>query len=260
MRSLDIGATGMLAQQMNVEVTSHNIANMNTTAFQRRRIQFQDLLYQTLRRVGTQSSEEGTIVPSGVQVGLGVKPAAVYRITQQGTLVKTDNTYDMAIRGRGYFQVNLPGGGQGFTRDGAFSLSPEGAIVNADGYVLEPTITVPSDATGVQVNPEGQVIAAIQGQAAPQVLGQFSLTTFPNEVGLIAIGDNLYQATEASGAPNVQAPNAPGFGSLQQGFLENSNVNIVEEITQLISAHRAYDMSSKVIETSDQMLQRTASI
>jgi flagellar basal-body rod protein FlgG len=254
MRSLAIGATGMLAQQLNVEVISHNIANMNTTAYTRRRVEFQDLLYQNLRRTGSQSADDGSIVPVGVQLGLGVKTAAVYRITTPGNLTLTENSLDTAINGRGYFQITLPNGETAYTRAGAFQLSDEGNIVTVDGFVLDPNITVPPDAIDVTINSSGEVLVKLDGQVEPQNVGQFQLATFANEAGLLAIGENLFLETPASGAATVGTPGDEGFGKLQQGYLETSNVNVVEEITNLITAQRAYEMNSKVIETSDQMM------
>ncbi|MEX0697174.1 MAG: flagellar basal-body rod protein FlgG [Dongiaceae bacterium] len=254
MRSLSIAATGMLAQQLNVEVISNNIANMNTTGFKRRRAEFTDLLYQDLRRVGSTSSDAGTIVPAGVQIGIGVKPSAVYRITEQGNMLITDNPLDLAIQGRGYFEVELPSGDIGYTRSGALQRSADGTIVTADGYVVMPGITVPDDATSVTVNATGEVLVQISGTVAPQNIGQFELAVFANEGGLQAIGDNLLLETGASGPAIVATPGSAGFGTLQQGFLETSNVNVVSEITNLITAQRAYEMNSKVIQASDDMM------
>jgi len=260
MRSLSIGATGMLAQQLNVEVISHNIANMNTTAYTRRRVEFQDLLYQNLRRVGSTSSDTGTIVPAGVQVGLGVKTAAVYRITEQGNLTLTENSLDVAINGEGYFQVTLPSGETAFTRSGAFQLSPTGEIVTVDGFTVQPGVTIPNNAIDITINASGQVEVKVDGTVTPTVAGQLQLAVFPNEAGLLAIGDNLFLESPASGTASTGNPAATGFGSLQQGFLETSNVNVVEEITNLITAQRAYEMNSKVIETSDQMMATISNI
>lgn len=254
MRSLSIGATGMLAQQLNVEVISHNIANMNTTSYQRRRAEFQDLLYQNLRRVGSDSSDANTTVPVGVQVGLGVKTAAVYRITEQGNLTLTENPLDMAINGEGYFQITLPSGDTAYTRAGSFQLDGDGDIVTVDGFTVNPGLTVPANAVDVSVNASGQVLVSLDGQTAPQNIGQLELARFPNDAGLLAVGDNLYLETPASGTPTTAVPGTAGYGTIQQGFLETSNVNVVEEITNLITAQRAYEMNSKVIETSDQML------
>ena len=254
MRSLDIAATGMQAQQTNVEVISNNIANMTTTGFKRQRAEFQDLIYQNLRRVGSNSSDSGSVVPSGAQIGLGVKTAAIYRINEQGNLQQTSNALDLAIQGNGYFQVTLPSGATAYTRDGTFGLAPDGTIVTADGYVVQPGIQVPTNATSVTINTSGQVQATISGQTAPQTLGQVQLAAFPNDAGLQAEGGNLFVQTSASGAPVAGNPAAPGFGSVMQGFIETSNVNVVSEITNLITAQRAYEMNSKVITTADQML------
>lgn len=254
MRSLSTAATGMLAQQLNVDVISNNIANMNTTGFKRRRAEFADLLYQNYRRVGSQSSTTGTIVPSGVQIGIGVKPTAVYRIIEQGNMQVTDNPLDLAIQGKGYFQIELPNGDTAYTRAGALQRSADGTIVTADGYTVLPGITIPDDAVSVTINSDGEVFAQIDGQVAPQNLGQLELATFPNEAGLEGVGDNLFLETQASGPPIVATPGTAGFGTIQQGFLETSNVNVVSEITDLITAQRAYEMNSKVIQASDQMM------
>jgi flagellar basal-body rod protein FlgG len=254
MRSLSIGATGMLAQQTNVEVISNNIANMNTTAYARRRAEFNDLLYQNIRRPGAQSSDTGTIVPAGIQLGLGVKTDAVYRITEQGSLSGTDNPLDIAIQGKGYFQVEMPSGETAYTRDGSFQLSSDGTIVTNDGYKVLPGIVVPQDAVDITVNASGEVLVTLDGQTAQSNLGQLQLSTFANEAGLSAIGNNLLLETEASGGPVTAAPSQPGYGSLLQGYLETSNVNVVSEITELISAQRAYEMNSKVIQTADEMM------
>jgi flagellar basal-body rod protein FlgG len=252
---MDIAATGMLAQQTNVEVISNNIANMNTTAYNRRRPEFTDLLYQNLKRVGSNSSDNNTIVPSGIQLGLGVKTTAVYRITEQGSMNNTDNTLDLAVQGKGYFRVLLPNGQTAYTRAGSFQLSPQGQIVTQQGYEVLPGITVPNNAVSVSINTSGQVLIKLDGQVAQSVAGQFQLSNFPNEAGLEALGDNLYQETPSSGTPITANPGTAGFGTILQGYLEMSNVNVVTEVTNLISAQRAYEMNSKVIESSDEMLQ-----
>jgi flagellar basal-body rod protein FlgG len=254
MRSLHVAATGMLAQQTNVEVISNNIANMSTTGYKRRRAEFQDLIYQNLRRVGSQSADTGTVLPSGAQIGLGVKTSAIYRIAEQGNLQQTENRFDLAVRGNGYFQVQLPSGETAYTRDGTFGLSPEGTIVTAEGFVVQPGITIPPAARDVTINASGEVLAKIDGQTVPQLAGQILLAIFPNEGGLEAIGDNMFLATPASGEPQQAAPGQPGFGQVLQGFIETSNVNVVQEITALITAQRAYEMNSKVITASDEML------
>lgn len=254
MRSLTTAATGMLAQQLNVEVISNNIANATTTGYKRRRAEFADLLYQDMRRVGTQSSDTGTIVPAGVQVGVGVKPVAVYRVHEQGNLQMTDNPLDVAIKGQGFFQVDLPDGTTAYTRDGSLKLSDTGEIVTQDGYPVQPSITVPINALDLTINASGQVEVMVAGNPAPQLLGQLQLATFVNDAGLDAIGDNLLIETAASGGPTTGSPGSTGFGSLQQNFLETSNVNIVSEITDLITAQRTYEINSKVIQASDDMM------
>ncbi len=260
MRSLSIGATGMEAQQLNVEVISNNIANLSTTGFKSSRADFQDLLYQDMRRVGSASSDTGTIVPSGLQVGLGVKPAATYRINTQGNLTVTNNPLDLAVNGNGYFQVQLPNGTIAYSRDGSLQLNDTGQIVTADGFQVIPNITVPQSTTGITVNASGQVLATISGQTNQQTLGQLQLANFINPTGLEATGDNLLTETQASGAPVVGNPQAVGFGSIVQGSLETSNVDIVSEITNLITAQRAYEMNSRVIKASDEMLQTASQL
>ena len=260
MRALNIAATGMLAQQLNVEVIANNISNMTTTAYKRQRAEFQDLLYQDERRVGSTSSDNGNIVPSGIQLGLGVRTAAVYRMTGQGQIITTDNKLDLAIRGNGYFQVELPDGQTAYTRAGSFQLSPEGEIVTANGYTVLPGITIPTDALDITINASGEVQVTLPNQVQPQTVGQLELATFPNEVGLQALGDSMFAETPASGAPTTGVPSSTGFGTVLQGFLESSNVDAVQEITNLIRAQRAYEMNSKVIETTDQMLQTTTQL
>jgi flagellar basal-body rod protein FlgG len=254
MRAMNIAATGMLAQQTNVEVIANNIANQNTTGFKRQRAEFQDLLYQTERRAGAQSSDTGTIVPVGVQIGIGVKTAAVYRVTTQGNLTTTSNPLDVAIQGRGFFQILQPDGTTAYTRAGSFQLSPTGQIVTADGFVVQPGITFPQNTLAVSINQSGQVQAQVAGQTAPQTVGQLQLANFANEAGLEALGNNLFLETFASGAPTQGNPGTVGFGTINQGLLETSNVDIVSEITNPITAQRAYEMNSKVIQTTDQMM------
>ncbi|MCB9958552.1 MAG: flagellar basal-body rod protein FlgG [Rhodospirillaceae bacterium] len=260
MRSLSIGATGMLAQQLNVDVISNNIANMTTTGFKRQRAEFQDLLYQSMRRVGTASSDAGTIIPAGVQIGAGVQSASVYRIHQQGNMQVTDNPLDVAISGRGFFQVELPGGDTGYTRAGSFLLNAEGTIVTADGYPVIGPGTVPANAIQIAINESGEVSVTLDGQVDPQLVGQFQMANFANEAGLEAIGNNLFLETPASGDAVTGTPQSDGFGYIEQGMLETSNVNIVSEITNLISAQRAYEMNSKVITTTDEMMRTTTSL
>ncbi|BCW88161.1 Flagellar basal-body rod protein FlgG [Alphaproteobacteria bacterium SO-S41] len=258
MRSMNIAATGMLAQQLNVEVISNNIANMNTTGYKQQRAEFQDLLYQNLERPGASTSTSGTIVPYGIQIGLGVKPAAISRSMEQGNLNFTENPYDVAIQGRGYFRIQLPTGEEAYTRAGALGRSAEGQLVTPDGYTVQPGITIPQDATDISISQQGQVTVRIAGQTTPQQVGQLDLATFINEAGLEATGDNLFLETAASGSAVIGTPGQTGIGTLMQGFLETSNVNPVAEITSLITAQRAYEMNSKVISTSDEMMSMTS--
>ena len=260
MRALNIAATGMMAQQTNVDVIANNIANMSTTAFKRQKAEFQDLLYQNITRAGTNSSDEGTIVPTGIQLGLGVKTGSVYRINEQGPVVETGNDFDVAISGKGYFQVNLPTGSQAYTRAGNFQVNADGDLVTSQGYAVSPGISVPQNAAGVDINEDGQVIVKIDGDPAPQIVGQLDLVNFINEAGLEADGNNLLLETEASGAPLTGLPGDEGFGSVLQSFLEMSNVDSVSEITTLITAQRAYELNSRVISTSDEMLQTISNI
>ena len=252
--TLDIGATGMLAQQMNVDVISNNIANMTTTGYKKQRAEFQDLLYQTKVRPGSTSSDAGNTVPAGIQLGLGVKTGSVYRVNEQGALQITDNELDLAVAGDGFFQITMPTGETAYTRDGSFQMNENGEMVTSEGYILQPGITIPNDAVDITINNSGEVLVKIQGQVALSNVGQIQLSIFQNDAGLEALGDNLYLETEASGAATSGIPNSTGFGRLQQGALEGSNVNVVQEITNLIQAQRAYEMNSKVIQTGDQML------
>ena len=258
MRALSIASTGMLAQQTNVEVIANNLANMNTTGFKQQKAEFQDLLYQNVMTPGAQTSDQGTYAPNGIQIGAGVKTAATYRITTQGDLTSTSNPYDVAIQGPGYFRVQQADGTDGYTRAGNFSLSPQGQLVTQDGMVVQPGIAIPANTIGVTINAQGQVNATVAGNATPQTVGQLELTRFPNEAGLNAIGGNSFLETAASGSPQSGVPGSPGYGTIQQGFLETSNVNSVDEITALITAQRAYEMNSKVITAADQMLQQTS--
>ena len=260
MRALRTATSGMLAQQLNVEVISNNIANMNTVGFKRQRAEFQDLLYQNVERMGSQSSTQGTVVPTGIQIGAGVKAGSVYRITEQGSPTRSGNPYDIAIDGKGYFQITMPSGEIAYTRAGNFAVNGEGQLVTEDGYAVEPAITIPQDAIDVTISKSGQVQVTTQGQTAPQTVGQLELATFFNEAGLEAIGDNLLLETAASGAATIGAPNEVGYGHLIQGYTEASNVDAVSEITALIVAQRAYEMNSKVITTADEMLSVSAQV
>ncbi|QHL89744.1 flagellar basal-body rod protein FlgG [Sphingomonas changnyeongensis] len=254
MRSLSISATGMLAQQTNVDVISNNIANMNTTAYKKQRAEFQDLLYQQVARPGAATGGPQARAPSGIQIGAGVRTGGVYRISEQGAMTTTDNQYDVAIEGNGYFQILMPSGEIAYTRAGSFQLSDQGELVTADGYAVQPGVTIPPQATDVSISRTGIVQIKVAGQAEMQDVGQLQLATFVNEAGLEAQGGNLFLATAASGQPNIASPGDPGFGMLRQGFLEASNVNPVAEITALISAQRAYEMNSRVVKTVDEML------
>ena len=260
MRALRTAASGMLAQQLNVEVISNNIANMNTVGYKRQRAEFQDLLYQNVERMGSQSSSQGTIVPTGIQIGAGVKAGSVYRITEQGTPEHTGNRYDVAIDGRGYFQIALPSGETAYTRAGNFSVNGEGQLVTDDGYLVQPAISIPQDATDVSISKAGQVQVTTAGSPTPAVVGQLEIATFFNDAGLEAVGDNLLLETAASGSATVGSPGDAGLGQLLQGYTESSNVDAVAEISALIVAQRAYEMNSKVITTADQMLSVTAQV
>lgn len=254
MLSLDIGATGMLAQQLHVNVISNNIANMTTTGYKRQRPEFQDLMYQNKQRPGATSSDIGTLVPSGIQIGLGVKPGSVYRIMEQGSFEVTTNEFDVAIAGRGYFQIQTPDGDTAYTRAGNFGINADGDLVTSQGYLLEPNINIPENTTDTIINASGEVLTKLPGQTNYANQGQIQLAIFANEGGLEATGDSLFMETESSGTPTTGNPNEEAFGKLEQGILENSNVDVVEEITRLITAQRAYEMNSKVIQTSDEMM------
>ncbi len=255
MRALRIAATGMAAQNLNVEVISNNIANMNTVGYKKQQAEFEDLLYEDVRRPGTQSSDSGTVVPTGIQLGSGVTTGSVYRITTQGTLTQTGNQLDSAVNGRGYYQVLLPSGETAYTRAGNFSLNDSGVIVTSDGYPVLPQTSVPPTASAITISAAGQIEATIPGQTAPSQVGQLQLATFANEAGLEAMGSNLYLQSGSSGQPVTGTPNSTGFGAIEQGYTEASNVDSVTEISNLIVAQRAYEMNSKVVTSADQMLQ-----
>lgn len=260
MRALQIAATGMSAQQTRVEVISNNLANMSTTAYNPRRAEFADLMYQQATRPGTVTASDGTIIPAGIQLGLGARPTAVTINLQQGTLLASGGDLDIAINGLGYFEVTLPSGGSAYTRDGAFKRTGDGLIVTSDGYPLAPQITIPQDAASVSISPSGEVHAYFNGRVEPELLGQISLANFTNEKGLEAIGSNLFIETPASGGANVAMPGENGLGDLRQGYLEESAVDPVREITELIKAQRGYELNSKVITAADQMLATTAQV
>jgi flagellar basal-body rod protein FlgG len=256
MSSLKIAATAMLAQQLNVDVIANNIANLNTTAFKRQRAEFVDLLYQSRSQVGANSSDTGTVTPSGADFGTGVRIGSVYRIHEQGNLMSTGNNLDVAIQGRGWFQVTMPDSTTAFTRAGSFQIGPTGQIVTPQGYAVAPGITIPTDAQSVTIDSSGEVLVQLPGQTASSNVGQLQLATFANEAGLQALGDNMFKDTAASGNAVTGVPASTGFGSIQQGFLETSNVNMVNEITNMISAQRAYELASKVVQTSDEMMSK----
>lgn len=254
MRALRIAAAGMAAQQTRVEVISNNLANMSTTGYNTRRAEFADLHYQQLQRPGTINASDGTVLPTGVQMGLGVRPSSVSVMLAQGSLAATGGDLDLAIEGNGYLEVTLPDGRAAYTRDGALQRTGDGLIVTSDGYPVVPDITIPDDARSISINSEGEVYAYFIDEIEPQLLGQFTLTGFSNAKGLEAIGSNLFLETPASGNPAATTPGQDGLGVLRQGFLEDSSVDPVREITDLIKAQRGYELNSKVISASDQML------
>jgi flagellar basal-body rod protein FlgG len=260
MRALQIAATGMSAQAMRVEVISNNLANMSTTAYNARRAEFADLHYQQLTPPGAITATDGTLVPAGVQLGLGVRPAAVSVIVAQGSLSETGGDLDLAIDGPGYIEVTLPSGQSAYTRDGALKRSPDGLIVTSDGYQVVPGITIPSDAASLAINASGEVYAYFSDRTAPELLGQLTLAGFTNEKGLQATGSNLFLETPASGPPTISGPGENGMGTIRQGYLEDSSVDAVREITDLIEAQRGYELNAKVITAADQMLGATTQI
>jgi flagellar basal-body rod protein FlgG len=258
-RSLWIAKTGLDAQQTQLDVISNNLANVGTAGFKRSRAVFEDLLYQTLRQPGAQSSQQ-TQLPTGLQLGTGVKPVASERVFTQGNLQKTDNTLDVAVNGQGFFQVTLPDGAIAYTRDGSFHLDAQGQLVSSSGYPLSPAITIPANAQTITVARDGTVTVTQPGQAAPTQVGAIQLASFINAAGLQGLGENLYAETAASGAPTTNAPGSNGLGLLQQGYVETSNVNVVEELVNMIQTQRAYEINSKAVQTSDQMLQKLTQI
>ncbi|HYD95685.1 MAG TPA: flagellar basal-body rod protein FlgG [Noviherbaspirillum sp.] len=258
-RSLWISKTGLDAQQTQMDVISHNLANVNTAGFKRSRAVFEDLLYQTLRQPGAQSSQQ-TQLPTGLQLGTGVRPVSAERVFTQGNLQQTNNEKDLAIQGAGFFQVLLPDGTAAYTRDGSFSVDSQGQIVTASGYVVQPAITIPANAISMSIGRDGTVSVTQPGVPAPVQVGSLQLSTFINPAGLEARGENLYVETSASGSPSTNAPGSNGAGTLAQGYVETSNVNVVEELVSMIQTQRAYEINSKSIQTSDQMLQRLSQL
>ena len=260
MRALHIAATGMSAQQTRVEVVSNNLANMSTTGYNARRAEFADLHYQQATRPGTVNASDGTTLPAGVQLGLGVRPTAVTQTLAQGTVESTGGDLDVAIEGAGYIEVTLPSGISAYTRDGGLKRSAEGQIVTSDGYPVVPDMTIPEDARSISISADGEVFAYFDDRVEPEALGQFTLTGFVNPKGLEAIGSNLFLESPASGAPFAAAPGSDGLGTLRQGYLEASSVDAVREITELIEAQRGYELNAKVITAADQMLGATVQI
>lgn len=260
MRALSTAATGMMAMELNVQVISNNLANMTTTSYKRQRAEFQDLLYDHLSRVGTQTSAQGNMLPVGIDLGSGVKTVGTGRLMSQGSMTQTTNPMDVAIRGDGFFKIQMPDGTYNYTRDGSFKTDAQGRIVTAQGNVVQPAITIPANSTGLTINAQGQVSVIPSGTTTPTILGQLTLTRFINPAGLLPIGDNMYQETPASGTPQDGLAATDGAGDLLQGNLEQSNVDSVSEITNLITAQRAYEMNSKVITAADQMLQATSNL
>jgi flagellar basal-body rod protein FlgG len=258
-RALYTAATGMQAQQLNIDVIANNLANVNTTGFKKSRADFQDLLYQTLLAPGAPTTTN-TQAPTGIQVGLGAKPAAVQRVNTQGDYTQTGNALDLGIEGVGFYQVTLPDGTTAFTRAGSFKLDNQSRVVNSDGFPIEPTISIPEGAVDITVGQDGVVSAILPGQGTPTQVGQIQTARFTNPAGLRALGKNLLQETDTSGPPQVGTPGQENRGTLIQGFLENSNVSVVEELVGLITGQRAYEVTSKAIQTADEMLRVTNAI
>jgi flagellar basal-body rod protein FlgG len=260
MKALHIAATGMAAQQMKVDVVANNLANMSTTGFNPRRADFADLHYQQMARPGSISASDGSMLPTGVQIGLGVRPAAVSVVLGQGSLDATGGDLDLAIDGAGYLEIEMPSGQIGYTRDGALKRSADGLIVTSEGYAVVPGLTIPSDARGLTISPSGEVWADFADRVDPELLGQMTLSSFPNEKGLEAIGSNLFLESPASGAAFSGPPGEDGLGTLRQGYLESSSVDAVREVTELIKAQRGYELNAKVITAADQMLGATTQV
>ncbi len=254
-RSLWISKTGLDAQQTQIDVIANNLANVSTNGFKKSRAVFEDLLYQTLRQPGAQSTQQ-TQIPSGLQVGTGVRPISTERLYTQGNLQQTGNNLDVAIQGAGFFQVQMPDGTTAYTRDGSFQMDAQGQLVTSSGYRLQPSVTIPPNAQSITIGSDGTVTVKLQGQAAPTQVGTIQLASFVNPAGLQGHGENLFQETASSGTPSTNTPGTNGLGTLNQGYVETSNVNVVEELVNMIQTQRAYEINSKAIQTSDQMLQR----
>lgn len=260
MKALYIASTGMSAQERNVEVISNNIANMRTTGYKRQRAEFEDLLYQQITRAGSSTSAQGTLLPAGIEIGSGVRTVATPRVMSQGGVNVTERELDVAIRGEGFFMVQMPDGRTAYTRDGSFERSPEGTLVTSTGYQIQPGITIPGDATSVAISPDGVVSAILNNDASPTQLGQLQVARFVNKSGLESLGDNLFTETASSGPAQVGVPNTDGNGNLLQNYLELSNVNSVTEIADLIAAQRAYEMNARIISGADEMMQATTQL
>lgn len=260
MQALHTAATGMAAQELNVEVISNNIANLRTTGFKKQSVAFQDLIYQHIRRVGAQSSDQGTILPVGIDVGGGVKTVGTPRLMTQGTLSQTGNDLDLAITGEGFFKILMPDGTFQYTRDGTFQMDNQGRVVTAEGNPVQPTITIPNNASGITINQQGQVSVTLPGSTTSQIIGQIGLTRFINKAGLEPVGNNQFVETPSSGPPQDGIAAAEGYGTLTQGSLEQANVDVVSEMSDLIAAQRAYEMNAKVVSAADEMLQTTSAL
>ena len=258
-RALYTAASGMNAQQTNIDNVAHNLANVSTNGYKRAHAVFEDLMYQNLRQAGANSSEQTTL-PTGLQAGLGTRAVATARNFSQGGLQQSSNLLDVAVRGNGFFEIQMPDGTNGYTRDGAFQVNAQGQLVTNNGYAVQPGITIPANAQSVTIGNDGTVSVTLPGQALPQSVGQLQIASFINPAGLEPKGGNIYAETAASGTPNAGTPGQNGLGSLQQGFVETSNVNVVEELVQMIQTQRAYELNSKAIQTSDQMLQKLAQL
>ncbi|MEY9186096.1 flagellar basal-body rod protein FlgG [Bradyrhizobium sp. USDA 326] len=260
MQALHTAATGMAAQELNVQVISNNIANLRTTGFKKQTAAFQDLIYEHVRRVGAQSSDQGTILPVGVDIGGGVKTVGTPRSMTQGTLSQTGNDLDLAISGEGFFKILMPDGTYQYTRDGTFQMDNQGRVVTAQGNPVQPTITIPNNASGISVSEQGQVSVTLPGSTTSSIIGQIGVTRFINKAGLQPVGNNQFIETPSSGAPQDGTANSEGYGKLTQGSLEQANIDVVSEMSDLIAAQRAYEMNAKVISAADQMMQSTTAL
>ncbi|MBR0777077.1 flagellar basal-body rod protein FlgG [Bradyrhizobium diazoefficiens] len=260
MQALHTAATGMAAQELNVQVISNNIANLRTTGFKKQTASFQDLIYEHVRRVGAQSSDQGTILPVGVDIGGGVKTVGTPRSMTQGTLSQTGNDLDLAMSGEGFFKILMPDGTYQYTRDGTFQMDNQGRVVTAQGNPVQPTITIPNNASGITVNEQGQVSVTLPGSSASTIVGTINVTRFINKAGLQPVGSNQFTETPSSGPPQDGTANTEGYGKITQGSLEQANVDVVSEMSDLIAAQRAYEMNAKVISAADQMMQSTTAL